>query len=119
MPQFFAHLLEVGHILNFQTDNFKKKNHISTGLAKNFVWIFPYHLTEKPERTFWLTQYVLRADRISVGKESACKAGNPGLIPGSGRSLEEEMATHSSIPVWRIPWTEEPGYSPWGHKSQT
>jgi len=22
---------------------------------------------------------------------------------------EEEMATHSSIPAWRIPWTEEPG----------
>jgi len=24
-------------------------------------------------------------------------------------SLEKEMATHSSIPVWRIPWTEKPG----------
>ena len=24
-------------------------------------------------------------------------------------SLEEEVATHSSIPAWRIPWTEEPG----------
>ena len=24
-------------------------------------------------------------------------------------SLEKEMATHSSILVWRIPWTEEPG----------
>ena len=23
--------------------------------------------------------------------------------------LEEEMATHSSIPAWEIPWTEEPG----------
>ena len=23
--------------------------------------------------------------------------------------LEEEMATHSTIPAWRIPWTEEPG----------
>ena len=23
--------------------------------------------------------------------------------------LEEEMATHSNIPAWRIPWTEEPG----------
>ena len=25
------------------------------------------------------------------------------------------MATHSSIPAWKIPWTEE-GYSPWDHK---
>jgi len=31
-----------------------------------------------------------------------------GLIPSSGRSLEEEMATHSSILAWEIPWTEEP-----------
>ena len=23
--------------------------------------------------------------------------------------LEKEMATHSSIPAWRIPWTEESG----------
>ena len=25
-------------------------------------------------------------------------------------SLEEEMAIHSSIFPWRIPWTEEPGH---------
>ena len=24
-------------------------------------------------------------------------------------SLEKEMATHSSILAWKIPWTEEPG----------
>ena len=24
-------------------------------------------------------------------------------------ALEKEMATHSSIPAWRIPWMEEPG----------
>ena len=24
-------------------------------------------------------------------------------------TLEKEMATHSSIPAWEIPWTEEPG----------
>ena len=35
--------------------------------------------------------------------------GDEGSIPGSGRSLEEEMATHSSILAWRIPWTEGPG----------
>ena len=28
-------------------------------------------------------------------------------------TLEDSMATHSSILAWRIPWTEEPaGYSP-------
>ena len=32
---------------------------------------------------------------------------------------EKEMVTHSSILAWRIPWTEEAGYSPWGHKEST
>ena len=41
-------------------------------------------------------------------KASACNAGDLGSIPGSGRSLEMEIATHSSILAWRIPWTEEP-----------
>ena len=43
------------------------------------------------------------------GKESACEAGDTGSIPGSGKSLEKEMATHSSILAWRMSWTEEPG----------
>ena len=41
-------------------------------------------------------------------KASASNAGDLSSIPGSGRSLEKEMATHSSILAWRIPWTEEP-----------
>ena len=28
---------------------------------------------------------------------------------GQKDPLEKEMATHSSIPAWKIPWTEEPG----------
>jgi len=31
------------------------------------------------------------------------------LSPGQEDLLEKGMATHSSIFVWRIPWTEEPG----------
>ena len=31
--------------------------------------------------------------------------------------LEKEMASHSSVYPWRIPWTEQPGgASPWDHK---
>ena len=41
----------------------------------------------------------------SDGKESACNAGDPCRED----SLEKEMATHSSILAWRIPWTEESG----------
>ena len=45
----------------------------------------------------------------SDGKESACDAGDLGLIPGLGRSPKKGMATHSSILAWRITQTEEPG----------
>ena len=45
----------------------------------------------------------------SDNKEYACNAGDPGSIPRTGRSLEKRMATHSSILVQEIPWTEEPG----------
>ena len=34
--------------------------------------------------------------------------GDVGSIPGSGRFLEKEMTTHSSILAWRISWMEEP-----------
>ena len=86
---------------------------------------------------------------LTDGKESTCNAGDPGVIPGWGRStgegigyplqyswaslvaqlvknlpamqetwvrflgwedpLEKEMAVHSSILAWNIPWTEESG----------
>ena len=45
----------------------------------------------------------------SVVKNLPANAGDRGLIPGSGRSPEDRMATHSSVLAWRIPWTEEPG----------
>ena len=45
----------------------------------------------------------------SDGKESAYNVGDPGAIPGSGRSPTEGNGNHSSILAWRIPWTEEPG----------
>ena len=44
----------------------------------------------------------------SDSKESTCNVGDLGSITGLGRSLEEGMATYSSILAWRIPWTEEP-----------
>ena len=40
-------------------------------------------------------------------KNPTANAGDAGLIPGSGDSLGKEMANHSSILAWEIPWTEE------------
>ena len=45
----------------------------------------------------------------SDGKESACYAGDPVQSLGPEGPLEKEMATHSGILDWRIPWTGEPG----------
>ena len=55
---------------------------------------------------------VKRGFRWLGGKEPGCQGNRhkgQGSIPGSGRSLEEEKATHSSTLAWRIPWMEEPG----------
>ena len=41
-------------------------------------------------------------------KNPPANAGDMGLIPGLGRSMEKEMATHTSILAWEISWTEEP-----------
>ena len=52
----------------------------------------------------------------SDGKESAWSAGNMGLMSQED-CLEKGMTTHSSILVWRIPWTESlAGCSPWSQK---
>ena len=50
-----------------------------------------------------------RLPRGSDGKESACNAGDLDSIPRLGRSSGEGNGNHSSILVWKIPRTEEPG----------
>ena len=52
-------------------------------------------------------------------KNLPANAGDARDIRSLGQEdpLEEEMATHSSILVWNIPWTEESGgLHPWGQK---
>ena len=48
----------------------------------------------------------------SVGKESACNAGNGGrheFILGQGDPLEEGVAIYFNILAWRILWREKSG----------
>ena len=43
--------------------------------------------------------------------------GDLGSIPGLRDPLEKKTATHASVLVWKIPWTEKPGrHSPWSCK---
>ena len=58
-------------------------------------------------KTFF--EFVIQLHGSSVGKESACSAEDPGLIPGSGRPPGEGNGSYSSIPAWKILWTEELG----------
>ena len=58
----------------------------------------------------------LRQQRGRLGKNKAQRVKNLHAMQetqvrslGQEDPLEEEMAPHSSILAWRIPWTEEPG----------
>ena len=42
-------------------------------------------------------------------KNPPTNAGDAGSVLGWGRSPGVENATHSSIPAWKIPWTEDRG----------
>ena len=44
-----------------------------------------------------------------MAKNLPATIGDLGLIPGQEHPLEKEMATHSSILAWRIPWTDKSG----------
>ena len=50
-------------------------------------------------------------DRASLSNKEpvSASAGDPGSFRPREDPLEKEMATHSSILAWEIPWTEEPG----------
>ena len=60
-----------------------------------------------------LISKISKASQVAlVVKNPPVNAGDlrdAGSIPGVGRSLEKEMATHSSILGWKIPLTKEPG----------
>ena len=81
--------------LDISAGEVKKHSSVLAWVAKSWTGLTDFH--------FW--GFPISPD----GKESACNSGDPGSIPGSGRSLEKEMATHSSILVWKIPWAEAPG----------
>ena len=54
----------------------------------------------------------------SVGKESICNAGDPGLIPGWGRSPGEGNSNPLQYSCLEKPMDRRSlkGYRPWGHK---
>ena len=75
------------------------------------MFSFNMHLRFILERVY----LILGFPHSSVGKESACNAGDPGLNPGSGRSPGEENSNASQY--FCLENSMDRG-SPWGHKDR-
>ena len=80
----------------------------------------------------WVGKFPWRRDRLATpvflgfpggsdGKESACNAGDLGLIPGLGRFLGGGHGNPLQHSCLENPYGERSlvGYSPWGHKDST
>ena len=72
------------------------------------VLLLPLTLFIWKEQLFQLLHIVFGLHQRLSSKESTYNAGDACSLPVLGRSLEKKMATHSSILVWEMPWTEEP-----------
>ena len=96
----------------FNHSHNERGNYYFFPLSGEDLWkIFTFHFTIKAQLQF-LSPLQIDFPGSSLVKNPPTSAGDArytGLICASGRSPEEEMATHSSILAWRIPWTEEPG----------
>ena len=76
---------------------------------QEFIELILCCLTFLPNFSIIINNHNVNIFNRIVVKESACNVEQLSSIPGLGRFLKEDMATHSSILAWRIPWTEEPG----------
>ena len=54
------------------------------------------------QKQFWASLVAQRLKRLPAMQKTWVRS------LGREDPLEKEMATHSSTPAWRIPWTEEP-----------
>ena len=76
--------LSSSHILSYKTCYF-----FPVRIARTFIWVY-----------FLVAQWVKNQPPVQETRVQSLGWEDP---------LEMEMATHSSILAWRIPWTEEPG----------
>ena len=86
------------------------------GISSGHVWMgeLDYKESSVPKNwCFWtvVLEKTLEWTSLVVQmvKYLTINVGDPGSIPGSWRSPEEAMVTHSSTLAWKIPWMEDPG----------
>ena len=70
-----------------------------------FLLSFIFHLNF----TLFLSNAYWASLVAHLVKSPPTTVGDAGSIPGWEGHLEKEMATHSSVLTWKIPWTKEPG----------
>ena len=72
--------------------------------------MLPLHVSLCVSKRNLLFKNLTRLPWWLSGEESACQCRRLGFDSWVKKTpLEEEMANHSSILAWEIPWTEEPG----------
>ena len=85
-----------------------------------FLPRFSSHSILKAASFSWWTEQSAMACQGEQNPSTSCFwILSSSLITGSCGFIEHftrEMATHSSVLTWRIPWRNLVGYSPWGHK---
>ena len=108
------HRYPVGTSLGLQTlalDIWEDAEHGSSSSHRNVAW--PKSLLEVslwwkiPNELFGLPVEGPSKPSRNTGPEN--QHNLPSNLHFWAQGLEKEMATHSSILAWRIPWTEEPG----------
>ena len=88
-------------------------------LISRHSWLFGKNIYSEKEIMNCITVTILRGfPDGSDGKASACNVGDPGSIPGSGRSpwRRKWQSTPALLPGESHGWRSLISYSPWGHK---
>ena len=91
-----------GHKKSDTTEVTKQTQQFQVTSQKMLSGLNPLGKSSQTSKAFFVRSF----PRGSHSKESACNAGDPGMIPGSGRSMEY---IYSSILAWRISQTEKSG----------
>ena len=100
---FYLALLYILQDLSFLTRNW------TWGVSSESKESWPLDCHGLPGVSYVLYIYIWDFPGGSDGKASAYNAGDPVRSLGWEDPLEKEMATHSTILAWKIPWTEDPG----------
>ena len=101
----------VGHDLVTEQEP-RSRNKTNFSFFHSFIYpiVLP-SLSLSPFKELYLSPYMSAGGFLcsSAGKGLAAMQETQFRSLGREDPLEKEMATHSSILVWRIPWTEKPG----------